>query len=576
MMLPRRRKVRGRSTRFPRALRAVPGAYLRLSDTLGLMPGEERRERRATLASAGLILASELELPVVLQRIVDLARDVAGARYAALGIVGRDGRIEEFLTSGMSDEQRRAIGGLPEGKGILGLLIEDARPLRLERLQDHPRSVGFPPNHPPMRSFLGVPIAIRGQVFGHLYLTEKEGGTTFSESDEAAIVELAAHAGLAVEIGRLYHSSQTSQRRFQAVNEIAQATLQGRGSDDLLRLIARSARELVDARLATIIVPQEGAMEIIVADGVGAEELRGLRLPLPGSLANEVMKSGSPVVVGDSGSDPRVDPRVVAPARMGPLLTVRLASAETTFGTLTVSNHVGDRRFSEEDVAVMEAFASQAAVTLEHGRIRMELNRLAVSADRERIAKDLHDDVIQSLFAEGMALEASLASVSDPVAMQARITQTVDHLDAVIRDLRNYIFGLRPASVAHTQIERSLRDLVHRFAEGTQIRIEVAVEPDVDVSLAGHARDMMHMAREAISNAIRHSAASRIDVSLIRAGSDVMLEVADDGRGFSPDDVAGDGLGLANLRSRATSLGGELEIESEEGVGTWVRVRLPG
>lgn len=532
--------------------------------------------RRAAISSAGLMLASELSLPVVLQRIVDLAREVAGARYSALGIIGRDGGIEEFLTSGLDEATRHAIGGLPEGKGILGLLIEDARPLRLENIQDHPRSVGFPAHHPPMHSFLGVPIAIRGQVFGNLYLTEKIGGAVFTEDDERAVVELAIHAGLAVEIGRLYQSSQTSQQRFQAVNEIAQAILEGRHTVDLLRMIARQARDLVGARIATITVPQgDDDLEIIVADGEHATELQGQVFPARGSISGDVMRAGAPVVVSDAGNDPRVHQPVVRIAEIGPALFVPLASADTTFGTLSVANHIGDRRFSDEDVSVMEAFASQAAVTLERGRILEELNRLAVVADRERIAKDLHDDVIQSLFAEGMALQASLAVVHDPAAVRSRIELTVEHLDRVIRDLRNYIFGLRPGAAADRQLETSLRDLVARFAEGTDIRLDVSIDADAAARLAPSAPDVMQLVREAVSNAIRHSGARRIGVSLLRAGSHALLEVADDGAGFTVSGAPSHGHGLANMRARADALGGEAEIESVSGEGTWVRIRIP-
>jgi signal transduction histidine kinase len=365
--------------------------------------------RQEILVQAALMLASELPLPALLQRIVELSAEIGGARYAALGVLSPEGEvIQEFLTVGVTDEARRKIGPIPHGRGILGALITDARPLRLPRIQDDPRSVGFPPNHPPMTSFLGVPLAVRGKVFGNLYLTEKVGADEFTEDDEDALVKLAAQAGIAIEFTR-------------------------------------------------------------------AQE---------------------------------------------------------------------------------------------------ELRRLALLQDRERIAKELHDDVIQSLFAEGMALQAALGVVNDPAAVTSRLEASIEHIDRVIRDLRNYIFALRPGIAADRQLDRSLRDLARDFAS-SGIHIEVTTD-DLAVShLAARAADVVQLAREAISNAVRHSGGTRVNVSLSALGDHALLEVSDDGNGFDPAARAGVGHGLANLRERAATVGGELEIESEPDIGTWVRVRIP-
>jgi signal transduction histidine kinase len=366
--------------------------------------------KQEILAQAGLMLASDLSLADLLQRIVELAAEVAGARYGALGVLGPDGEIiQEFLTTGVTDEERERIGSLPHGRGILGALISDARPLRLPRLQDDPRSVGFPPNHPPMTSFLGVPIAVRGTVFGNLYLTEKMGAAEFTDEDEDAVVKLAVQAGIAIEFTR-----------------------------------------------------------------------------------------------------------------------------------------------AQED-----------------------LRRLALIEDRERIAKELHDDVIQSLFAEGMALQAALSMLDDRQALEMRLNQSVENIDRVIRDLRNYIFGLRPGVAADRQLDRALRDLAADFQEATEASIDVDTDTDAVSRLAGRASDMVQAAREAISNAVRHSGAGRISVTLISTGDAAQLEIADDGKGFDARKAAGRGDGLTNLRARAATLGGELEIESKRGRGTRVRIRIP-
>ena len=368
---------------------------------------EERRQE--ILVQAALMLASDLPLAALLQRIVELAAEIGGARYAALGVLSPDGElIHEFLTVGVTDEERERIGPLPHGKGLLGALISDARPLRLSRIQSDPRSVGFPSNHPPMTSFLGVPIAVRGKVFGNLYLTEKIASDEFTEEDEDALVKLATQAGIAIE----------------------------------------------------------------------------------------------------------------------------------------------------------------------YTRAQEELRRLALVEDRERIAKELHDDVIQSLFAEGMALQAALGMVNDPVATTARLESSIEHIDRVIRDLRNYIFALRPGAPADRQLDRSLRALADDFAS-SGFTIEVDTDDTVVSLLAAKLKDVVQFAREAISNAVRHSEGKRVRVSLFRAGDDAMLEIADDGAGFKVERAAGRGQGLSNLRARAQTLGGELEIESEPDEGTWVRLRIP-
>ena len=355
------------------------------------------------------MLASDLPLDALLQRIVELAAEIGGARYAALGVLSPEGEvIDEFLTVGVTDEQRAAIGPLPHGRGILGALITDARPLRLPRIQDDPRSVGFPANHPPMTSFLGAPIAVRGKVFGNLYLTEKIGAHEFTAEDEDAVVKLASQAGIAIEFTR-------------------------------------------------------------------AQE---------------------------------------------------------------------------------------------------ELRRLALAEDRERIAKELHDDVIQSLFAEGMALQAALGVVNDPAAIRARLEAAIEHIDRVIRDLRNYIFGLRPGVAADLALDRSLRDLANDFAS-SGMRMEVSTDDVAASTLAGRAADIVQFAREAISNAVRHSGGSQVNVSLVSLGDATLLEISDDGSGFDPQKATGRGHGLSNLQGRARALGGELEIESEPDAGTWVRVRIP-
>ena len=372
------------------------------------------RDRTALLIEAGLALASELSLGAVLQRIVELAVDITGARYGALGVLGDDGRIEEFITEGITPDERGAIGDPPDGHGILGVIISEARPLRLDDVAADPRSVGFPPNHPPMRSLLGLPVMARGQVFGNIYLTEKQDASTFTDDDERVLRVLATQAGVAVENARLYEETQRAQR---------------------------------------------------------------------------------------------------------------------------------------------------------------ELRRLEVLDERERIAKELHDGVIQSLFAVGMSLQGAAALTQDE-NMTARIESAVEDIDGAIRDLRNYIFGLRPGILADRQLDQALRELAAEFEERTDVVTVVEVDPIVASELASVASDVVQLAREALSNVSRHAEATTCRVTLRHENDGAMLEIDDDGRGFELGGTHG-GLGLANLRERIDSLGGSLDIQSRAGEGTTVRATLP-
>lgn len=529
------------------------------------------------LVQAGLVLASELSLPAVLQKIVELASRVADARFGALGVLGKTGRIEQFLTYGVTEEERRAIGDLPVGRGILGVLIKDAKPLRLRRIRDDPRSVGFPPNHPPMSSFLGVPILVHGNVYGNLYLTEKRGGEDFTEEDERAVVTLAAQAGVAIENARLYEEAQVQRRRLEAVNEVNRTILEGGDPDQALQRIVHHARSLVEADVATVAVPAEDGDELVlrVAEGAHAGTLVGMRFPAAGSISGELMQTRRPLVLADASADPRVQQPLVKLGGIGPALYVPLAVGPRSFGTLGVANLAGGRQFTEEDVGLVELFAVQAAVALDYARIRAELERLAVLEDRERIAKELHDGVVQSLFAVGMSLQAAEAMAAEPERVRARLATAVEDLDRVIRDLRNYIFGLRPGAAADRELARSLHDLADEFRRGSDLAIRVEVDSQAASVLAGRTADLVQAAREAMSNAARHSGAQTLGLRLGLDGQEVVLEVDDDGTGFDVAAAEGRGHGLANLRSRAEAVGGRLEIDSAPGRGTAVRIRVP-
>jgi signal transduction histidine kinase len=533
-------------------------------------------DRRDLLIEAGLALASELSLPAVLQRIVELAVQVAEARYGAVGVLGPGDRIIEFITTGVTGEQRELIGHIPVGKGILGALIEDARPLRLHDIKDDPRSVGFPPNHPPMQPFLGAPVTARGRMFGNIYLTREPGAADFTEEDEKSLLVLASQAGVAVENARLHDESQQRERRLEAVGEIAAAILAGVESTTVLELVARRARELVGADMAMVAVPanEPGSLVLVVADGEHADDLQGLVFPEDESVSGEVIASGKPMMLENASSDRRAYQPMVKAGEMGPSMFVPLVVRGTAYGTLALANRVGGQPFGAEDLALVQTFAGQAAVAIEYGRAQRELQRLVVMEDRERIARELHDGVIQSLFAVGMGMQATATMSRDP-ELQRRIESAVEEMDRVIRDLRNYIFGLRPGILADRQLDQAMRGLAEDFQEKSAIVTVVDVDPRVAAELAARAGDIVQFVREALSNVGRHAEAATCRVALRVEDGVALLEIDDDGSGFDLESAKGRGEGLGNLQRRAEALGGNLRIQSAPDQGTTVQLTIP-
>jgi signal transduction histidine kinase len=543
--------------------------------TVADMPGTPP-DRTDALLQAGLTLVSELSLDAVLQRIVALATSLTDARYGALGVLGPEGVITEFITVGLEPSERARIGHPPIGRGILGVLISDARTLRLPEISRDPRSYGFPPNHPSMSSFLGAPVMARGRVFGNIYLTEKQGAAEFTEEDEHTIEVLAAQAGVAIENARLHEESLQRERRLEAMAEIATATIGGRPVEEILSLVARRAHELLDADLATVAVPSgPDELLLIAAEGEAGDELRGTVFPLGQSISGDVVRTGDHVVVDDISADPRAAQPVVQSGAVGPAVFVPLPGTQAApIGTLMVANGLEGGTFADADVTALRAFAQQAAGGVEYARAQDELRRLLVLEDRERIAKELHDGVIQALFAVGMGLQGTAALARDP-DIERRMEDAVGEIDHVIRDLRNYIFGLRPGILADRQLDQALRSLAAEFEERTGVTTVVDVDVRVAAELSSKAADVVQLAREALSNVGRHAAAQTCRLALVAEDNQAVLEIDDDGTGFEPHAVRPGGQGLGNLRSRAQALGGTRSIASSPRAGTTVRVRLP-
>jgi signal transduction histidine kinase len=532
-------------------------------------------DRKDMLLEAGLALASELSLPMVLQRIVDLAVQVTDARYGALGVIGDGGELDEFITTGLSAMQRRAIGPLPRGHGILGLLIREPRPVRIENIGSHPKSVGFPANHPPMTSFLGAPVQAMGTVFGNIYLTEKRSAPVFSKEDEESLIILATQAGVAIANATMYARTHQRERWLDALRAITADILAGSNSDSLLAAIAEHARDLAGADAATIVTTSSVPDELVVAAAVGAhaDKVRGQSVPAGKSISGEVMDSGRPLVTESAATHRDAYQPIIRLGRVGPAIFVPLRVRGRATGTLMVANVTGGRRFNQDTIRLVQTFADQASVAIEYARAQIDLRRLELMEERERIAKELHDGIIQSLFAVGMNLQSTaLMSVSPETA--ARVERAVDELDRVIRDLRNYIFGLRPGILADRQLNQALEAIGEEVSSTLQIPIAVEVEGEISAALSSRSHEIVQLTREALSNISRHSRANHGVVRLARQGANAILTVEDDGIGFDPGGTSS-GSGMRNMRERVTAIGGELRVTSSDGKGTKLLFTFP-
>lgn len=521
------------------------------------------RERLRALLDAVVAIGSDLDLRSTLRRIVEAACELLDARYGALGVIGPDRLLTEFITHGIDADLHARIGDLPHGRGVLGLLIADPQPVRMPDITKHPQSYGFPPNHPPMHSFLGAPIRIRDQVFGNLYLAEKRGAAEFTEDDEEIAVALAAAAGVAIENARLYAVANRRERWLAATAEITSVLLGEVRRTDALGLVARHAREVADAELVLVLLYDEevGQFTVEVVDSTdgAAPPLVGTVLPAAETtFAASVTERRHTVVDSLAKAAPWL-----APVTDGPAVVSPLSAGETLHGVLVVAYPAGQVRQSDDDVPLLASFAAQAALAMERARAQEERELLVVLEDRERIARDLHDVVIQRLFATGLQLQSSAPLIARPEVSQ-RINAAVDELDSTIRDIRRAIFELRtPMSAA---LRTEIRDAVDAAARSLRFRPALEISGPIDSAVPDAVRpDLLAVLREALSNTIRHAHASQVKVLVEVSGPRLTLTVDDDGVGTSPDAARG---GLVNLRERAAGLGGEFAVERAQPRGT--------
>lgn len=521
------------------------------------------RERLRALLDAVVGISTSLDLRSTLHSIVEAACGLLNARYGALGVVGPDRVLTEFITHGIDPEIHARIGDLPHGRGVLGLLIADPRPVRMPDITQHPRSYGFPPHHPPMHSFLGTPIRIRDQVFGNLYLAEKQGAREFTEDDEEIAVALAAAAGVAIENARLYAVASRRERWLAAAAEITSVLLGQVRRTDALRLVARRAREVAEAELVLVLLYDEDAARFTV-------EVADAPHPLPPGLVGGVLPAADisfaeAVIQGNHSMVPNFAQAAPwpVPVTSGPAVVSPLAAADALHGVLVVAHRPGQATPAEDEVPLLASFAGQAALAMERARAQEERELLVVLEDRERIARDLHDVVIQRLFATGLQLQSAVPLSTRPDVAR-RVNAAVDDLDATIRDIRRAIFELRTPMSATLRTE--IQEAVDDAADSLGFRPALELSGPVDSAVPDPVRpDLLAVLREALSNVVRHAGATRVTVEVRVDGGSLALVVTDDGVGTDPAAARG---GLVNLAERAERYGGQFEVAGAEPRGT--------
>ncbi|MDA0566554.1 GAF domain-containing protein [Streptomonospora sp. S1-112] len=529
------------------------------------------RDRVHSLLEAVLSIGSDLDLATVLRRLTQAAANLVDARYAGLGVIGEDGRFAEFIPVGLTEEETGRIPVFPFGTGILAVPSRDRASLRLRDLAEHPDFHGFPKGHPPMTSFLGVPVQVRDEVFGNLYLTEKRNGEEFDEEDEAVVTALATAAGVAIENARLYEETRLRERWLAASTEVTTRLLSGDDTDDVLGYLAQQSREMSGADVAVVLLPDKSERNLIakIADGSVAEEILNTPIDMSETKCGWVYRNGEAVAISDlrQAQCPMLTHR-----GFGPGLLVPIGTPEHTRGVLLLGKHDALAPFNEPTQRMIDAFSAQAAVALELAETRRDAERLVVLEERDRIAKDLHDVVIQRLFASAMTLMSTLRLIADAEAGD-RVQRTVDELDETIREIRSTVFALRQPPPPQNL---TLRDRILATTEGAArslgcqpgVRLEGAIDTSVPADVGDQ---LLAVLGEALANVARHARASEVHVS-VEADRWLTLQVQDNGRGISEN---GRRSGLLNLAERADALAGEFAVETRPSGGTALRWSVP-
>ena len=545
---------------------------------MGAVSSNENRLR--ALVETGVAITSELSLDALLQRLVESASELTGARYAALGVIDRTGaELERFLTTGIDAETKAVIGDLPRGRGILGVLIREDEPLQLHKIGDDPRSVGFPPNHPPMKTFLGVPVHLRGVAYGNLYLTEKAGGEDFTDEDQELVELLASQAAVAIENARLYEAATTWSRQLESLNEVGNALATETDLDRLLDLVARRLRELLDARLVTVLLPSGDDQLRFAAVAGDRAELAGATITRSSSKTGRVLERRQSERADSVLDDPDVDHEAMRllGARSG--LWVPLLVRGRAIGVLAAHDKLGaDARFTDTDLRLAETFATRAALAVDLSqRIAQDALRRVVEGqelERRRLARELHDETGQALTSILLGLKALEERTGDE-ASRAATQELRELVVSTLQDVRRLAVELRPTALDDFGLVAALERLTASFAEQTGISVDFQTAL-ADERLPEEVETALYrIVQESLTNVVKHARARRVSILLARKEGSVKAVVEDDGRGFDPAEQAGDGFGLVGMSERLALLGGRLEVESDADAGTTIAAEVP-
>ena len=539
-------------------------------------------DRLRALLDAGIAVSAELSIDVVLQRIIEAAADLTGARYAALGVIDSTRReLEQFVVTGIDEETKAAIGDLPRGRGILGVLIRDATPLTLNEISADPRSVGFPPNHPPMKTFLGVPILLRGVAYGNLYLTEKDAGATFTEEDQEIVQLLAAQAAVAIENARLYESATRWLRQLESLAEVGKSLSTELELPKLLQLVVTRLRDLIQARLVFIAIPQpDGQAVIQTVAGENSEEYVGMTLGHERSKTARVLERRRSERVDSLLDDLEVDQAAARSMEAQTGLWVPLLVRDRPIGVVVAHDkQQPDPRFSDEDIRIAEAFAERAAVAIDLSeRVASDSLRQVVEGqelERKRLARELHDETGQALTSILLGLRSIEEASGDRPDIREAVLSLRELVVSTLHDVRRLAVELRPTALDDFGLVTALERLAETFTEQTGVNVDVEAALG-EQRLAGETETALYrIVQEALTNVIKHAQATTVSVVLTKKGENVVAVIEDDGRGFDPSQSQEDGLGLLGMRERIALLRGRVSVESSEGRGTTVAVEVP-
>jgi signal transduction histidine kinase len=540
----------------------------------------ERVGRLRALVEAGIALSSELSLDALLQRIVDSAAELTGARYCALGVIDQSGQaLERFLTTGVDEETRAAIGDLPRGRGILGVLIREAKSLRLHDIAADPRSVGFPRHHPPMKSFLGVPILLRGVAYGNLYLSEKEDGGDFTEEDEELTLLLAAQAAVAIENARLYESSTRWLRQLESLNEIGNALASELELEPLLTLVAERLQELVAARLVLIALPTGDELRVVAAAGDSTFGVVGMTLEFGGSKAGRVLERGRSERIDSVLEDTEIDQAAARRLGVNSALFVPLLVRGRGIGVMIAHDKSGSRpAFTDDDLRLAETLAARAAIAVDLSeRVSQDAVRRVVDAqelERKRLARELHDETGQALTSILLGLKPLELSVGSDEAREA-VSELRELVVQTLQDVRRLAVELRPSALDDFGLVPAIERLADTFRERSGMEVDVEVQIG-DERLPGPVETTLYrIVQEALTNIAKHAGARHVSIILARKNGAIAALVEDDGAGFDASAEADGGLGLVGMRERVRLVGGVLRIESTPGSGTTLLAEVP-